>query len=165
MYYYFLFNGIKNKRRGWESRCATGWMFVFFFPFFKKVSVIFHREINQFQRNDIIYDTKRVISLRQNSWWPGERKLERTDIKVQLRRVETLISIAISIGCTDGRDVDRIIAEQWCAFILVRACTDIYVSMYHYAGCALSVDRILKSDTWNREFVEYRALPEICLSW
>lgn len=39
----------------------------FFSPFFKKVSVIFHREINQFQRNEIIYDTKRVISLRQNS--------------------------------------------------------------------------------------------------
>ena len=29
--------------------------------------------------------------------------------------------------------------------------------MYHYAGCALSVDRILKSDTRNREFVEYIA--------
>lgn len=76
---------IKKKR--WEGRCATGWRFVFFcFFYFKKVSVIFQREIDQFQRNEIIYDTKRVISLRPNSPVTRWIKLERTDIKVQIAK-------------------------------------------------------------------------------
>lgn len=130
---------------------------LFFFFFFKKVSVIFHREksisFNNVTRSSMIID--RVIPFRPNSPMTpvNQTRIEYQSTNRKGLKPSSRLQFQLDVRAPH---VDRIVANND-AHLYARLCTDIYVSMYHYAGCALSVDRILKSDTRNREFVEYIA--------